>query len=121
MESKKTLILGASTNPSRYSYMAANKLVNHGHPIIPVGIKKGQVAGETILNTNEPMEGVDTITLYLGPHNQTPYYDFIVKTAPQRVIFNPGTWNEELIGILKENEIQVVDACTLVMLSAGTY
>lgn len=121
MESKKTLILGASTNPSRNSYMAANKLVKHGHQIIPIGIKKGKVAGETIMNINEPVEGVDTITLYLGPQNQPQYYDLIIKTAPKRVIFNPGTWNDDLILKLKENKIDAVDACTLVMLSAGTY
>lgn len=121
MESKKTLILGASTNPSRYSYMAANKLVNYGHEVLLVGNKKGVVAGEIIQNDLKLPEDVDTITLYLGPQNQPQYYDFIISALPKRVIFNPGTWNEELIEKLKEKQIEAVDACTLVMLSAGTY
>jgi predicted CoA-binding protein len=121
MSSKKTVILGASTNPSRYSYMAANRLTEHGHEIVPVGIKKGDVAEVQIQNDKTLHENVDTVTLYLGPQNQPEYYDFILKLKPKRVIFNPGTYNEELIKKLKENKIEVVDACTLVMLSADTY
>lgn len=121
MNSKKTLILGASTNPSRYAYMAANKLVNYGHEIVPVGIKKGEVAGKAIQNDLSISDNIDTVTMYLGTQNQSGYYDFILETKPNRVIFNPGTWNPELIEKLEENQIEAVDACTLVMLSAGTY
>lgn len=121
MNSKKTLILGATTNPSRYAYMAANRLKENGHEIVPVGIKKGEVAGEKIINQPPQIEDVDTVTLYLGPKNQAEYHDYILSLNPKRVIFNPGTHNPELIKKLDEKGIESVDACTLVMLSAGNY
>ncbi len=122
MKSKKTLVLGATTNPNRYAYMAVNRLLENKHEVVPVGIKKGEVGGIPIENDLEKIhEGIDTITLYLGPKNQLNYYDYILKTKPKRVIFNPGTYNVELVDLLKENKIETVDACTLVMLSADTY
>lgn len=121
MESKKTVVLGASTNPSRYSFIAINRLKNHGHEVVPVGIKKGEVAGIEIENKKLELEDVDTVTLYLGPKNQPEYYNYILELSPKRVIFNPGTYNPELIEKLEKNNIEAVDACTLVMLSAGTY
>jgi predicted CoA-binding protein len=118
---KKTVVLGASDNPSRYSFLAINRLTAHQHPVIAIGKKVADVAGIHI--TKEPIseEGVDTITLYLNPANQKPYYDYILSLKPKRIIFNPGTENDELIELAKKNGIEPVIACTLVMLSTGQY
>lgn len=118
---KKTLILGASTNTARYSYLVANKLVRKGYPIVNVGRKQGQVAGVPIESAEEIHTDIDTITLYVGPKNQAPYYDYILKTKPKRVIFNPGAENEELSEMLRKVGIEPVEACTLVMLNTGQY
>ena len=118
---KRTLILGASTNPARYSYLVANKLVRKGYPIVNIGRKVGQVAGVDIENVGDPYVDIDTITLYVGPQNQPPYYDYIIRTKPKRVIFNPGTENEELRAKLSAAGIQSLEACTLVMLNTGQY
>ncbi|MEQ8909915.1 MAG: CoA-binding protein [Vicingaceae bacterium] len=121
MNSKKTIVLGASTNPSRYSYMAVNRLVEKGHNVVPVGIKKGSIAGLDIQSADEEQQDIDTITLYLGPQNQSQYYNYLLAINPKRVIFNPGTANPELEDKLRENGIAVVEACTLVMLSNNLY
>lgn len=118
---KKTLILGATTNSSRYAYLAANRLVANGHSIINVGIKSGEVAGQPIEKPEIIHQEVDTITLYLGPAHQKDYYDYILKTNPKRVIFNPGTENPELEKLLAKNHIQAIEACTLVLLSTNQY
>jgi len=121
MEAKKTIVLGASTNPSRYSNMAVKKLLNYGHEVVPVGIKKGAIEGIEIIPAEGGVDGVDTVTLYLGPQNQPQYYDYIKNLNPRRVIFNPGTINSEFMDQLEKEGIEVVDACTLVMLLANTY
>lgn len=118
---KKTLILGATPNPQRYAYLAANRLVQHGHPIINVGIKAGEVAGVPIEQPETIHSDIDTLTLYIGPANQPSYYDYILKTHPKRIIFNPGTENPELETLAIENGIETIEACTLVMLSTGQY
>jgi predicted CoA-binding protein len=118
---KKTVVLGASDNPSRYSYLAIRKLAAHQHPIIAVGKKKGQVGDVEIHTDHLPATGVDTVTLYLNPFHQVEYYDYIMNLRPRRIIFNPGTENDELIRMAKENNIQPVIGCTLVMLSTGQY
>ncbi|WP_134087652.1 CoA-binding protein [Olivibacter sp. XZL3] len=117
----KTLILGATTNPARYAYLAANRLVAAGHEIVNIGIKKGVVAGAEILPPGEPLHDVHTVTLYIGPKLQEQYYDYLMKTKPKRIIFNPGTENEELVALAKANGIEPVYACTLVLLSIGQY
>ena len=120
---KKTVVIGASNNPARYAYMAANMLTDYGHEMVPVGIKKGEVAGENILDLRQlpDVEQVDTVTLYLGPHNQPEWYDYILGLNPKRIIFNPGTENTELTKKASAKGIETVYGCTLVMLRAGTY
>lgn len=118
----KTLVLGATPNPSRYAYRAAHRLVGNGHDIVNVGIKTGEVAGAPILNGTPTVDNVDTVTLYVGPHNQTGYYDWLVdEVRPRRIIFNPGTENPELARRARAAGIETEVACTLVMLASGQY
>lgn len=121
MKKKKTLVLGASSNPSRYSYLAINKLKNHGHPVVAIGRRKGVVSDVAIETEALPETDVDTVTLYLNPENQQPYYDYILGLNPRRIIFNPGTENYDLMQKAKSRGIEPVEGCTLVMLSTGMY
>ena len=118
---KNTVILGASNNPERYSYMATVKLKAHGHKVYPVGEKEGEIEGEKILTNKPLLENIDTVTLYLSEKNQKPVYDYIFALKPKRLIFNPGTENAELENLAEAKGIECVDACTLVMLSIGNY
>ncbi len=118
----KTLILGATPNPQRYAFVAANRLVKSGHEIVNVGIKKGEVAGVEILNGTPELENIDTVTLYVGPKNQEPYYDWLVnEVKPRRIIFNPGTENAELSMLARKVGIETEVACTLVLLASDQY
>ncbi|SFG67963.1 CoA-binding protein [Pedobacter insulae] len=118
---KKTLIIGASPDPSRYSYKAAHMLKRFGHDIVNVGIKKGEVAGVEIERPLIIHHDIDTVTLYIGVALQAQYHDYILQTNPKRVIFNPGTENQVLEQLLVQNNIEPVEACTLVLLSIGQY
>lgn len=118
---KKTLVLGASLNPGRYSNIAIKRLVSHNQPTVAIGLRSGEVAGIDIKNTLQPFEDVDTITLYLNPQRQKEYYDYILSLKPERVIFNPGTENPELYNLLRKNNIEIEIACTLVMLATNQY
>lgn len=120
-EKKKTLVLGASDNPSRYSFLAINRLRNHGYPVIAIGKKKTQVADVGVTNEKISADDVDTVTLYLNPMHQKQYYNYILSLKPKRIIFNPGAENDELYDLAKKNGIQPMEACTLVLLSTGQY
>lgn len=118
---KKTLVMGASDNPQRYSYLAVHRLLSHNHPVVAMGKTKGVVKGIEISNEKEIYNDVDTVTLYLNPANQKQFYDYILSLNPKRIIFNPGTENNELASLARNNGINVLEACTLVMLSTGQY
>lgn len=118
---KKTVVLGASTNPQRVSHEAVLRLKSKGIEVVPVGIKKGDIGGVTIINGTPELEEVDTITLYLNPKRQEAYYDYILGLKPKRIIFNPGTENSELARLAREQGIEAEMACTLVMLGLNSY
>jgi predicted CoA-binding protein len=118
---KKTLVLGASENPARYSFLAINSLRKHQHPVAAIGRKNGRVSDVDITTEKKPLDTIDTITLYLNPDNQKEYYDYILSLRPKRIIFNPGAENVELYDLAKNNGIQPLEACTLVLLSTGQY
>jgi predicted CoA-binding protein len=120
-QNKKTVVLGASQNPSRYSYLAVKKLAAHHHPVVAIGRRKGKIGEIQIETEYTETDGVDTVTLYLNPQNQKEYYDYILGLKPKRIIFNPGTENDDLMHKAKQNGIEPVEACTLVMLSIGAY
>jgi predicted CoA-binding protein len=121
MQKKKTLVLGASDNPSRYSHLALQRLRRFDHPVVAIGRKNSRVGDVIIDKEKAPFEDVDTVTLYLNPRHQEEYYDYILSLKPRRIIFNPGAENEVLARLAKQNNIQTMDACTLVLLSTGQY
>ena len=118
---KKTLILGATPDESRYANLAADRLVKNGHSIVNVGLKAGEAAGVAIEKPESIHTDIDTITLYVGPQHQPELYEYIIKTNPRRIIFNPGTENAELRRMANEKGIKTEYACTLVLLSIGQY
>ncbi len=118
---KKTLVLGASDKPQRYSYLAVKKLKSHGHPVVAVGKKIASIDETEIVTSMADHTDVDTVTLYLNPTNQKPYYDSILSLKPKRIIFNPGSENPELDALAKSKDIDTLEACTLVMLATNRY
>jgi len=113
--------MGASDNPSRYSYLAIKRLVAAQHPVIAIGKRNGEIDSVSIITGQPIVEDVDTITLYLNEHNQKEYYDYILSLNPKRIIFNPGAENSELSEKAIKQGIEIMEACTLVLLSTGQY
>lgn len=121
MEKKKTLVIGASENPERYSHLAVEKLMAHQHPVVAIGLKKGHI-GTTVIEAEKiPFTDIDTVTLYINPTRQPAYYNYIFSLHPKRIIFNPGTENDELAQQAKLQGIIPQEACTLVLLTTGQY
>ncbi len=118
---KKTLVIGASENKERYSYLAINRLGKYGHEVVAIGQKAGEVFGIKFETEKIAFEGIDTVTLYINCNIQKHYYDYIISLHPKRIIFNPGTENDEFAALAKANGIRPHEACTLVLLSTGQY
>ena len=118
---KKTLVIGASLKANRYSNIAIHRLISYRQPTVAIGLKEGDVEGVSIDTEMRPYDGIDTVTLYLNAQRQKPYYDYILSLKPKRVIFNPGTENPEFYKLLKQKNIEVEIACTLVMLATNQY
>ncbi|HOI87727.1 MAG TPA: CoA-binding protein [Lentimicrobium sp.] len=120
-EFKHTLVLGASLNPARYSHSCIVDLVRSGHPVTAVGLREGIVEGVPVQKGLPDVQGIHTVTLYLNPLNQRSYYTYILSLAPKRIIFNPGTWNPELVALAEEKGIETESRCTLMMLAADSF
>ncbi|MEI8142585.1 MAG: CoA-binding protein [Chitinophagia bacterium] len=121
MQSSVTMVLGASPNPERYSFMATVMLLEKGHAVYPYGIKKGMIQNLPILQDWPSPGSISSLTLYLGPSAQAEYYDQIIALKPERIIFNPGTENPILVALAHAAQIPTIEACTLVMLKTGQY
>lgn len=118
---KHTLVIGASENPDRYANKAVRSLLQHGKAVIAYGNEAGNINGVPVEAVWNPEWQVDTVTLYINPLVQEKYYQKIIDLKPRRVIFNPGTENEEFMEQLKANGIFPEVACTLVLLSINQF
>jgi hypothetical protein len=118
---KRTLVLGASPNPDRYSNMAINLLRRAGHPVVAVGLREGNVGDVAIQKDVPEGEEIDTLTMYLSAENQKPWIPAILNMKPRRVIFNPGAENPDFAGQLAQSGIETEEACTLVLIRSGQY
>jgi len=121
MSRKKTVVVGASENPARYANRAAKMLLQYGHPVELIGLREGKIGDEPIQAGTPELHDIDTVTIYVGPQHQEGYYDYIRELKPNRVIFNPGAENPDFARQLAADGIDPINACTLVMLSVGTY
>ncbi len=118
---KRTLVVGASEKPHRYSNKAIRKLLRYGHEVVPLAPRPGQVHGVPFITGNPPVEGIHTITLYVGPTRMTEMHDYLLSLNPKRIIFNPGTENELFRQRAEKQGIETVENCTLVMLETGVF
>ncbi len=118
----RVAVLGASPKPERYSFKAVRLLKEYQYLPIPVHPTGHVVDGEkSVKSLDEITEPVDTLTMYVGPEISDKELDKILKLKPRRVIFNPGSENEALAAKLEEAGIEVIRACTLVMLRSDQF
>ena len=121
---KKVLILGASSDETRYSYMAMERLIDHGYQVILVSPKYDEIEDHHCyrqLRDVELKEKVDAITMYVGSKISSNLISDIVKINPKVVIFNPGSENSELYKALEQKGIHYLEACTLVLLNTNQF
>ncbi len=117
----KTLVIGASTNPQRFSYLAIKSLVKHNVDVVAISLREGEVEGVKFLVGKPPLNKIHTISLFLNPSRQREYLDYFISLNPKRIILNPGTENGDLIKLARKHNIDLVFGCTLVMLNNGLY
>ncbi|OFX49863.1 MAG: CoA-binding protein [Bacteroidetes bacterium GWA2_30_7] len=118
---KKTLVLGASPDSFRQSYKAVKKLLKEKYEVIAFGIRVGKIMELDIETVRKHFENIHTVSIYLAPEKQLDYYDYILSLKPKRIIFNPSTYNVEFAELAKEKGVEVLESCTLIMLSAEEY
>lgn len=121
-EESTVAVLGASPKEERYSFKAVHMLREHGHipiPVHPAGQTVDGVPG--VASLDDITADIDTVTVYVNAKISDAEYDRIVKLKARRVIFNPGAENEALAARLEERGIEVVRACTLVMLRTEQF
>lgn len=117
----KTLVLGASLQPDKYSFKAVERLRSHGFEVEAIGLRPGKIADVQVQQGTPALNMIDTVTLYLNPERQKELYAYIIGLHPRRIIFNPGTENPELSMLAQMQGIETIEACTLVMIATGQY
>jgi predicted CoA-binding protein len=116
------LLIGASSNPERYANKAMALLLEGGHQVIPVNPRERQILGvDAVSRIDEVTEPISTVSVYVRPDRLRPDLDKLIAISPRRVIFNPGTEDDEMAGRLRDRGIAVLDACTIVLIKTGQF
>ena len=116
------IVLGASNNPERYSNKAVKMLLQKGHHPLPVHPSIETIEGHPVFARLEDVsDPVDTISVYLSPEKSDQCAAGMLGSGARRVIFNPGAENPALAKRLQDQGMEVVEACTLVLLSTNQF
>lgn len=118
---KTTLVLGASLKEMRFSHICVKTLVSGHLPVFAFGLREGMIGSIPVQTGFPELKNIQTVTLYLGPQNQKPWYNYILKMNPERVVFNPGTENMEFENLLTDAGIEVIEDCTIMMIQSGRF
>lgn len=121
MQHKKTLVFGASLNPNRYAHRAVKKLLDAGEIVVAIGGRAGTIRDTEVLTGHPSLDGIDTITLYMGAQRLQDHEDYLLSLKPRRIIFNPGAENRPFAYKARAAGAETIEACTLVMLTTGEY
>ncbi len=122
MANKKTVVLGASPKPERFSNKALRMLRSYGHDVIPVNPGHSVIEGLPVVrNLADIHEPVDTVTVYLSPNTGEQMAEAVAALKPKRVILNPGAESDTLEAVLESTGIEVLRDCTLVMLETKRF
>lgn len=121
----RVVVLGASKKSHRYAFKAQQALMNNGYDVVPVSRRPQTVLGIRSLTSLREipadLQPIHTVTVYVNSDNLEPMLDDLIQLSPQRVIFNPGAESQVAVDRLSQNGIESIEACTLVMLSLGTF
>lgn len=118
---KTVVVIGASPNPDRYSFRATEALAHKGYHVIPIGIREGKINTHKIITERPILQDIHTVTLYVGPEKLKDWMEYITLLKPERVIFNPGTYDENSEKEFRKAGMETIEACTLVMLSLNQF
>ncbi|MCB9013414.1 MAG: CoA-binding protein [Bacteroidales bacterium] len=116
-----SLVIGASPNPLRFSHKMIESLVRNNRHVIALGKRTGLIEGIEIMKGEPALKNIHTVCLYINPENQEKAFPYILSLLPKRIIFNPGTENTKFMNLAREKGIEVIAACSLIMLSTGKY
>ena len=116
-------VLGASPKPDRYANKAIRLLQKHHHDVIPINPAYEEIEGLRVVPSLETLapKSIDTVTVYMGADRTNELGPALIHLSPRRVIFNPGAENPALAAALQAANIEVVEACTLVMLNTNQF
>lgn len=120
---KKTLLIGASTNPDRSSYEALVQLKEEGHEVVAIGARAGEVEGVSIVASRDEADAtnIHSVGLYINEGLQAQYYDFIIGLKPKRIFFNPGTENPAFFALATSAGIECINRCMIITMNEGKY
>lgn len=121
LEKLKTLVFGASLKPERYSHKATVLLQEYYVPTVAVGGRSGNIGGVQVHTGHPTFDDIHTITMYMGEKRAAEHIDYLISLEPQRIILNPGAENERLTQRASDVGIEVIEACTLVLLRTNQY
>ena len=115
-------VIGASDKPDRYSYKALMLLMEKGHNAYPVHQRIKIIEGMSVYpSIKDIKDTLDTVSLYVAADISDTLAEDIIAKHPRRIIFNPGAENPRLEDKARQNGINPVNACTLVMLNTNQF
>ncbi len=109
------VIVGASTDRSKYGNKAVRAYKDLGYRVIPVNPAGGEIEGiPARADLSSVDKEPDRVALYVPPGVGVRLMEAIAKLSPKELWVNPGAESEELLDKAKSLGLEPIQACAIV-------
>jgi len=112
----RVMIIGASTDPTKFGYKAVRAYLSQGHDVLPVNPRADTILGQTVYPDVAAVPGpIDRATLYLPPAvGLTVLDDLAARGDIPELWLNPGSESPELVAKAKQLNLNPIQACSII-------
>lgn len=117
LDKKIWAVVGASENKEKFGWKIYKKLKDNGYTVYPVSPNYETIDGDKCYkNLSELPEKPEVIDMVVSPKIGINTVKEASELGIKNILLQPGTYNDELISLLDETELNYVKACVLVEL-----
>jgi predicted CoA-binding protein len=117
LEKKIWAVIGANNDPDKFGNIIYKRLKSEGYTVYPVNPMYDNVVGDPCYPDLASLpEKPEVLDMVVSPKRGKAFIEEAAKLGIKNIWLQPGTYDQELLTLIKEKGLVGLQACVLVAL-----